>query len=277
MVLSRIIPKFLREKVKSNFQKLLIVILSKVSGGINVVFKLVYKQMLISNYKPEYFLEAMRDLPVDNRDLMRFAFQKANFNANTILKSYLVGIFPTPDITNYDIIIWNDPEIRGINTLENIPLPKSLKPFLNQFEIRIDDNFIGNIGEYTKPRDSGMESWLSPQYIECLIELHKRGFAHCFEAYQNGILVGGEIGIAINGYYQGLTTFHKVNNAGFVILYSILVKLKNDGFKLFDCMWFNEWEKRFGLIKATPEEFEDLLLVALTTPVTFTNNVPQFL
>jgi len=43
--------------------------------------------------------------------------------------------------------------------------------------------------------------------------LHRLGFAHSFETWQDGALVGGLYGVALGRMFFGESMFHRVDNA----------------------------------------------------------------
>jgi leucyl/phenylalanyl-tRNA--protein transferase len=200
-----------------------------------------------------------------------------------LLKGFLQGIFPLPNMTNGKIIEWYDPEIRGIIPLDNFKIQKDLLRRLKKeksqeqekkFEVRINTNFEETILACSKPRGEKAKTWLTPEYIQTALELHKMGFMHSIETYQNNVLVGGVFGIAINGYFGTLSLFHAVDNASKIAFYYLLVKLRDDGFKLQDVGTASPWFNQYGLVSMPRDEFRNRLMNAITVPVKFTNHVP---
>lgn len=101
------------------------------------------------------------------------------------------------------------------------------------------------------------------------------GVAHSVETYQNGKLVGGVFGISINGYFATLSLFHSVDNASKVAFYYLLLKLRDDGFKLHVSGDANTWFTQYGSINISKDEFRKDLVKATMAPVTFSANVPR--
>jgi len=159
------------------------------------------------------------------------------------------------------------------NLLRRLKKEKFQEPE-KKFEVRINTNFEQTILGCAQPRGQKTKTWLTPEYIKTVMELHKMGFTHSIETYQNNVLVGGLIGIAINGYFGGMSLFHKVDNASKIALYYLLVKLRDDGFTLHDVGPATEWFRQYGLITIPRDDFRQQLLTAITSPVQFTNHVP---
>lgn len=255
----RIISKELAANIRENvetrtrrsLQQLLQMALTKASGGKNDAFLWSYGQFELSPF--------------------------------LLLKGFLQGIYPLPNMTDGKIIEWYDPEIRGIIPLQDFKMQKDLQRRMKKekfqepekkFEVRINTSFEETILACASPRGQKTKTWLTPEYIKTAMELHKMGFTHSIETYQNNVLVGGVIGIAINGYFKSLTLFHSVDNASKIAFYYLLVKLRDDGFTLHDVGVASEWFRQYGLIAMPRNDFREQLVTAITAPVKFTNQVP---
>jgi leucyl/phenylalanyl-tRNA--protein transferase len=252
--LSAMIPENVRQPTKRLLQQLSHSALTKVSGGKENALLWSYSQFKLSPY--------------------------------LIVQGYCQGMYPLPNMTNGKIIDWFDPEVRGIIPVENFKVRNDLLRVLKKekyqnpekkFEIKVDADFHETIVSCSKPRGSKTKTWLTPDYIKASIELHKIGIAHSVETYQNGVLVGGVVGLAINGQFITLSLFNTVDNAGKVAFYYLLVKLRDEGFKLHYSGAADSWFTQFGSVNIQKDEFRKMLIPAITAPVKFTNNVPQLL
>jgi len=201
-----------------------------------------------------------------------------------IIQGFLQGMYPIPNMNNAKIIDWYDPELRGTIPVQHFKIQKDLQRRLKKekfqepgqkFEVRINTNFKETIIACSKPRGKKTKTWLTADYIKCALELHQMGITHSVETYQNGVLVGGVVGIAINGCFASLSLFHTVDNASKIAFYYLLVKLKEDGFMLHDSGAANSWFSQYGLVNMPKEEFRRNLILAIAAPVTFSNKVPE--
>ena len=218
-------------------------------------------------------------------DALLWSYSQFELTPFLLLKGFLQGIYPLPNMTNGKNIIWNDPEIRGIIPPQDFKIPNDLKRRLKKekfqeldkkFEVRINTNFEQTILGCAQPRGQKTKTWLTPEYIKTVIELHKMGFTHSMETYQNNVLVGGLIGLAINGYFLGMSLFHKVDNASKIAFYYLLLKLRDDGFIVHDVGPDTEWFRQYGLLSIPRDDFRQQMVTAITSPVQFTNHVPVF-
>lgn len=209
---------------------------------------------------------------------------QSGLSAYTLIQGFLQGTFPMPQVDNNKIFIWYDPDPRGIIPIADFKIRNDLLRCLKKdksqdiekrFEIKLDTNFEQTIINCAKPRGTKNTTWISPEYIKVILELHKMGIAHSIETYQNGVLVGGVLGVALNGYFITLSLFRTVDNASKVAFCYLLAKLKEDKFKLHISGAADSWFTQFGAINVTKKEFREQLIPAITTPVAFTSSLPK--
>ena len=160
-----------------------------------------------------------------------------DLNPNRIMTAYLNGIFPW--YNESDPILWWSPNPRCILQLEELKISKSLKKTINKniFEIKFDTNFRNVIIECKKIREGKDKkgTWISNEIIDAYSKLHEMGFAHSFEAYYQGELVGGGYGVNIGNIFCGESMFAKKSDASKVAFFYLVERLKAKGFKMIDC------------------------------------------
>lgn len=251
-VVSSIVPTRLKGPTKRLLQKLLHAGFIKVSGG--------------------------------HEEALLWSNAQAKLNPYVIIQGFLQGTFPMPKVDNNKIFIWYDPDPRAIIPVADFKIRNDLLRCLKKekqqeldkrFEIKVNANFEQTIINCSKPRGEKTNTWISPEYMEVMLELHKMGIAHSFEAYQNGELVGGVFGVALNGYFITLSLFRTVDNASKVAFCYLLARLKEDGFKLHISGDANSWFAQFGAVTITKDDFREELIPAITAPVTFRSKVPE--
>ncbi len=181
-----------------------------------------------------------------------------------LIQAYLSGSFPMADPDDGNAIYWHTPQRRGIIPLdENFKVSKNLRRLYkkNKFELVINRNFPEVIEQCSLNRED--DTWISDEIKEAYIALHYEGFAHSFEAYLDGELVGGLYGVCIRKAFFGESMFHKVTDASKVCLVFLVEFLREHGFKLLDSQYLNDHIAQFGAFEIGHEEFLDLLEEAL--------------
>ena len=187
-----------------------------------------------------------------------------------IIRAYANGIFPW--YNEDDPILWWSPNPRLILELDEFKVSKSLKKTINKniFEIKFDENFKQTMLECKKiNRINQNSTWILDEVVEAYYEIHKMGFAHSFEAYFNGELVGGGYGINIGNIFCGESMFSKKTDASKVALYYLVQRLKEKGFSLIDCQIPSSHLKSLGAKTISREKFLNLINISVQNPKEF--------
>lgn len=239
----------------------------------------------VKRFLQKSFYSGLAKVSGGSNNALLWSYGQFKLSPPIILQGYMQGFYPLPNMKNNQIVDWYDPELRGVIPIHEFKARNDLRRFLKkekgkeadqQLEIKVNANFKETIIACSTPRgNKRTKTWLSSDYIKAALELHKMGMAHSVETYQNGVLVGGVIGLAINGYFSTLSLFHTVDNASKVAFYYLLLKLKNDGFKLHLAGAADAWFSQYGMINVGKDEFRADLLNALTSPVKFTHTIPE--
>jgi leucyl/phenylalanyl-tRNA--protein transferase len=182
-----------------------------------------------------------------------------------LLKAYACGIFPMAESADDPALYWIEPPQRGILPLESVHVPRRLARTVRQggFEVRIDSDFEGVIGGCAASRPGRRTTWINPKIRTLYRELFETGYCHTVETWQNGRLVGGLYGVALNGAFFGESMFSFVRDASKVALIYLCARLVHGGFSLLDTQFVTEHLKQFGAVEIGRSEFQALLERAL--------------
>lgn len=194
---------------------------------------------------------------------------KNKLEINTLLSAYCQGIFPMSDESGE--ISWFCPDPRAIIPISTYKPSKSLRPIINRkvFDIRINQQFEQVMRFCAQPRKDDGGIWISEDLIIAFTQLHKIGFAHSVEAYQNNELVGGLYGVCIGGVFYGESMFSRVSNASKVAFHHLIKILKENDFVLLDSQFMNDNVKRYGAIEISKKQFDEILAFGLTKKCEF--------
>lgn len=189
---------------------------------------------------------------------------------DVILHGYHIGIFPMADSLSGEIR-WYLPKLRAIIPLHKFHISRSLRQVIkkNQFDIRLNMNFDAVIRTCASLREDLEGTWISEDIIRVYNDLHRLGYAHSVEAYQNDELAGGLYGVAIGGVFFGESMFYYKANASKVALFSLVDRLRQKGFELLDSQFMNENVRRFGAVEISHEDYLIRLEAAIYKPVSF--------
>lgn len=190
--------------------------------------------------------------------------------AEMLIYGYTVGIFPMAD-ERTDDIHWYSPDPRAIIPIEIYQPWRSLRQALkkNLFEIKFDTAFESVMRACAAPRDYDSHTWISPEIIIAYTDLHRDGFAHSVEAWQENQLVGGLYGVSIGGAFFGESMFHTQPDASKIAMHALLMHLRAQGYLLLDTQFINDNVRRYGATEIPREEYLRRLESATAHPVRF--------
>ncbi|WP_436701048.1 leucyl/phenylalanyl-tRNA--protein transferase [Nocardioides sp. BYT-33-1] len=170
----------------------------------------------------------------DSSDLVAVG---ADLAPGTLLAAYRSGLFPMPEGRG---IGWWSPAYRGVLRLDELRVSRSLRRSARDFEVRVDTAFDDVVAACADPRRP--HGWIDARIARAYGDLHRLGWAHSVETWQDGRLVGGLYGVAIGGLFAGESMFHHVTDASKVALLGLVEGLRADadgaaGNRLIDVQW----------------------------------------
>lgn len=185
------------------------------------------------------------------------------FTPELVLSAYAQGIFPMSDSRRGEEVRWFRPDPRGVIPLDAFHVPKNLAKLVRQerFAVRRDTAFE----EVIRACADRSSTWISEEIIKVYVALHRHGFAHSVECWQEGDLVGGLYGVALGGAFFGESMFYRVSNASKVALEHLVRHLRKSGFVLLDTQWVTPHLEQFGAMEIPRDEYERRLEHALRT------------
>ena len=184
-----------------------------------------------------------------------------------LILAYANGIFPW--YSKGEPILWWSPNPRMILLPQNIKISKSLDQTirLNKYTTTFDNAFEEVIKSCkTAPRPGQTGTWITAEMQEAYIALHKLGFAHSVETWQNEELVGGLYGVSLGRAFFGESMFFKSRDASKVALVNLASFLQKHNFKFIDAQVETDHLKSMGAISISRPEFLELLKEAILLP-----------
>jgi leucyl/phenylalanyl-tRNA--protein transferase len=159
-----------------------------------------------------------------------------NLSPGMLLSAYEQGLFPwyNPD----DPILWQSPDPRMVLFPDKLHIGTSMQRVFRKrcFEFALDRDFAGVIrgcAQMFRPDQEG--TWITEDIITAYTELHRLGWAHSAESYQDGELVGGCYGIRLGRVFFGESMFAKRSNASKAAFLTLAQGLFTDGVAFIDC------------------------------------------
>ncbi len=176
-----------------------------------------------------------------------------------LLAAYQRGIFPW--FNPGEPILWWSLDPRMVLFPEEFQPSRSLAKRLRrgEFELRIDTAFTRVMGECAAPREGALGTWIGPPMIAAYTALHEAGYAHSFEAWQGGELVGGLYGVAIGQAFFGESMFSRRTDASKIAFAHLVLRLRAWGFGVIDCQMSTAHLASLGAREIPRAEFTALL------------------
>jgi leucyl/phenylalanyl-tRNA--protein transferase len=189
----------------------------------------------------------------------------ADLAPGTLLAAYRSGLFPMPD--GGSALSWWSPRRRGVLPLHGMRVSRSLTKSCRRMEVRVDTSFHDVVAACADPaRDGG---WIDRDIAAAYLRLHRLGWAHSVESWQDGRLVGGLYGVAVGGLFAGESMFHRVTDASKVALVG-LVDLLADEYadaRLLDVQWRTPHLASLGVVEVPRARYVRALHAALQVPL----------
>lgn len=152
-----------------------------------------------------------------------------------LLAAYRRGIFPW--YSAGQPILWWCPDPRAVLLPGDFKTSRSLaKTIRNKgFETRIDTAFKDVVRACGSSTIRPGGTWLSVEMRAAYTQLHHLGYAHSFETWLDGTLVGGLYGVALGRMFFGESMFSLERDASKVALARLCGELLVRGIQMIDC------------------------------------------
>jgi len=176
-----------------------------------------------------------------------------------LLAAYERGVFPW--YSAQQPILWWSPDPRMVLFPEEFKCSRSLQKTIRNgsFTTQVDCAFSDTIRECAAPRRSGPDTWLNDEMIESYEKLHRLGFGHSIETYQNGRLVGGVYGLQLGQVFFGESMFSRERDASKVALARLVQECRARDIKVIDCQVASNHLESLGAREVSRLQFVGLL------------------
>ena len=186
----------------------------------------------------------------------------ADLLPGTVLAAYRAGLFPMP--ARRGVMAWWSPDPRGVLPLDGLRVSRSLRKSCARMEVRVDTAFDEVLDACADRHRPG--AWIDRRIKSAYRELHRLGWVHSVEAWQDGELAGGLYGVAIAGLFAGESMFHRRTDASKVALVGLVERLREGGAALLDVQWATDHLRSLGVVEVPRARYHELLEDALAAP-----------
>jgi leucyl/phenylalanyl-tRNA--protein transferase len=148
-----------------------------------------------------------------------------------LIEAYRRGVFPW--YSGEEPVLWWSPDPRMVLYCDELKVSRSLaKNVRNKgYDVRVDTAFA----QVLEGCSGRPQTWLGREMKKAYLRLHRAGYAHSFETWRKGELVGGLYGVALGRMFYGESMFSRATDASKVALVGLVGALRARGFPLVDC------------------------------------------
>lgn len=184
-----------------------------------------------------------------------------------LLKAYAMGLFPMAESRDSAGMRWVDPLRRGIFPLEGFHISRSLRRVILRadYEVSVNRDFAGVLAACAD-RD---ETWINTEIAALYAKLHRMGFCHSLEVWQDSRLIGGVYGVALGAAFMGESMFSRAENGSKIALAWLMHRLRTGGFTLFDTQFLTPHLASLGAVEIPRAEYHLRLERAVTGRAVF--------
>jgi leucyl/phenylalanyl-tRNA--protein transferase len=240
-------------------------------------------------------------IPPEQGDARGLVGVGGDLSPATLVRAYSEGVFPW--YNEGDPILWWSPDPRGIIPLDGLHVSQRLARTMRSGKFRVTVNrcFRQVMRACGESRPEG--TWVTREMLDGYTAAHEAGIAHSLEVWVAGgpnpptlfparegretpasgspprvgeglgegwALAGGIYGIAVGGLFAGESMFYRVTDASKVALVSLVERLRERGFVLFDVQMQTDHTATMGAVEIPRAEYLRRLREAVKlTNVTF--------
>lgn len=170
-----------------------------------------------------------------------------------LVVAYQNGIFPW--YQHQGMFFWYAPHERFVLLPEELHLSKSMRQVMRSGRFAVTRNqafeqVIQACARQPRPGQDG--TWIDEDIQRAYTELHHAGYAHSWETWQDGQLVGGLYGVAIGGVFCGESMFSLAANASKMALATLC---QSGDFALIDCQIHSDHLASMGARMISRDEY----------------------
>jgi len=177
-----------------------------------------------------------------------------------LIAAYRLGIFPW--FSEGEPILWWFTTPRLVLYPDELHIPRRLQRELKKkvWSITFDTAFAHVVNMCSTVRTGQhRETWITESMIKGYIQLHELGYSHSVECWNEGELVGGLYGVALDRIFFGESMFTIKSNSSKICLIHLVKRLQKYQYRLIDCQMTTDHLLQFGTREVSGSVFRQEL------------------
>jgi leucyl/phenylalanyl-tRNA--protein transferase len=179
----------------------------------------------------------------------------------TLVDAYRRGIFPWPHPGLP--LPWFSPDPRAVLHPEEVRVSRSLRQRLRRsgWSTTVDAAFDAVVAACAeRPWREG--TWINRHMRQAYGRLHRMGWSHSVEVWEDDVLVGGLYGVRVGACFTGESMFHRATDASKVALVDLCRRWAEAGGVMIDVQLPTEHLASMGAVQLDRTSFLASLAVA---------------
>jgi len=183
-----------------------------------------------------------------------------------LLAAYERGIFPWYE--EGQPILWWTPNPRAVIFPSRLHVSASLRKLMRKatFTVSLDLDFPAVVRHCRQVRETREGTWITDAMEQAYGDLHRAGYGHSIEVWQDQRLVGGLYGICLGKVFYGESMFSLASNASKIAMVALAREMRRRELELLDCQVSNRHLLSMGAELLPREEFNNLLVRLVQPP-----------
>jgi leucyl/phenylalanyl-tRNA---protein transferase len=152
-----------------------------------------------------------------------------------LVDAYGQGAFPW--FNDDEPVLWWCPNPRMVLPTDAVHVSRTLARRLRRkdYRVTIDSAFEPVMRACAAPRARDRGTWITAEMLDAYVGLHRAGFAHSLEVWQDETLAGGIYGVAIGRAFFGESMFSRVTDGSKIAITWLAAHLRRWGVPFIDC------------------------------------------
>lgn len=182
-----------------------------------------------------------------------------NLSERRLISAYAQGIFPW--YSDEDPILWWSPDPRCVLFPDKLHISRSLRKKLRKsdYHVTLDTAFPDVIRACAAPRGDETGTWITDEMFQAYCMLHREGWAHSVELWQDDRLIGGLYGIGLGSVFFGESMFSRVSDGSKIAFSWFVEQLREWGYSVIDCQVKSDHLISLGAEEISRDRFAAIL------------------